>query len=162
MSKKKSGGAKSGTTKIPKKIAGVKIPKGLRDSGNAAVKLAQSPMARELLSAGLAAAAAAVAANARARKTAGQSGANASTGFADVADAASKAATEIKAALKEAAAVAAQQFGAGIKATTDVAADEDIVEPVTADAVEADAAVPKPRANGSRPRKVDPAVGTPN
>lgn len=113
MSKNKASAGKSGAKKIPKRIAGVKIPKGLRDSGNAAVKLAQSPMARELLSAGLAAAAAAVAANTRARKAAEQSGEDAARGFADVANAATRSAGEIKTALVEAAGVAAQQFFSG-------------------------------------------------
>ena len=45
---------------FPKYIAGVKVPKALRDQGRAAALVAQSPMARELLTAGLAAAAAAV------------------------------------------------------------------------------------------------------
>lgn len=115
MAKDKSGG-KSGAkaAKIPKQIAGVKIPKGLRDSGNAAMKLAQSPMARELLSAGLAAAAAAVVANGRARKTAQQSGEEIKDTMSGAVNAAAESAGKIGTAFVEAASVAAQQiFAAG-------------------------------------------------
>lgn len=71
MAKDKAGKrAKADKTgpKIPKHIAGVKIPKSLRDSGKAAIKLAQNPMARELLAAGLVAAASAVALKSQAKR----------------------------------------------------------------------------------------------
>lgn len=109
MAKDKLAGGKKGP-KIPKQIAGVKVPKGLRDSGKAAVKFAQSPMARELLSAGLVAAAAAVAANSRARKAAQQSGAEASDAFAKAADTAAESASKIGAAFVAAAGAAAQRL----------------------------------------------------
>lgn len=96
--------------KIPKEIAGVKIPKTLRDSGKAAMKLAQNPMARELLSAGLIATAAAVTANSRARKAARQSGKEAGEALSGAASAASDSATRIGAALVGAAEMAAQRF----------------------------------------------------
>lgn len=116
MAKDKTSGRKKGP-KIPKQIAGVKIPKGLRDSGKAAVKFAQSPMARELLSAGMVAAAAAVAANSRARKTARQSGSEASDAFAQATNAAAESASQIGAAFVEAAGAAAQRlFGTGATA----------------------------------------------
>lgn len=93
--------ARSGP-KIPKHIAGVKIPKALRDSGKAAIKLAQNPMARELLSAGLVAAASAVALKSQAKRG-GASGMNgAAKGTDDMAD--------IGAALAGAAGAAAQRF----------------------------------------------------
>lgn len=167
MSKNKSAGTKSGSKKIPKRIAGVKIPKGLRESGNAAVKLAQSPMARELLTAGLAAAAAAVAANARARKAAGQSGGAASDAFANVAEAATKSAGEIKTALVAAAGVAAQQFfaanaGAEAADTGDATAASETRAPDTGEqeiAPVADAA--RPRTNGTRRTRVRVAKPSP-
>lgn len=65
----KRGKADKSGPKIPKYIAGVKIPKSLRDSGKAAIKLAQNPMARELLAAGLVAAASAVALKSQAKRT---------------------------------------------------------------------------------------------
>ncbi|WP_242097826.1 hypothetical protein [Sphingomonas sp. CROZ-RG-20F-R02-07] len=45
------------TTKIPKRIAGVKLPKDLRKAGNALIERAQSPEGRQVLTAGLAMAA---------------------------------------------------------------------------------------------------------
>lgn len=45
------------TTKIPKRIAGVKLPKEWRKAGNALIETAQSPAGREMLVAGLAVAA---------------------------------------------------------------------------------------------------------
>lgn len=45
------------TTKIPKRIAGVKVPKDLRRAGNALIEKAQTPQGREMLTAGLAIAA---------------------------------------------------------------------------------------------------------
>lgn len=44
--------------KLPKKVAGVKIPKGLRKAGEAAKDLAQQPVISELVAAALTAAAA--------------------------------------------------------------------------------------------------------
>ncbi len=144
MSKNKASAGKSGAKKIPKRIAGVKIPKGLRDSGNAAVKLAQSPMARELLSAGLAAAAAAVAANTRARKAAEQGGEDAMGGFADVADAATNSAGEIKAAFVEAAGVAQQFFSGKFKAPSGAAKPQDPSSAASPDIGDADPTPPLP------------------
>lgn len=176
MAKNKSGGGKAGA-KIPKRIAGVKIPKGLRDSGDAAVKLAQSPMARELLSAGLAAAAAALAANSRARKAAQQSGAEATDAFAQAAGTARESASKIGAAFVEAAGAAAQRLfttvaaaetampGRGKQAETPSESRPD-APPVEPDLAAAAAPVPekKPRANGAskpaRPRTAKVRPGT--
>ena len=49
------------TVKLPKKIAGVKVPKKLRKSGNKLIEVANTPAGRELLAAGLIAAGAALA-----------------------------------------------------------------------------------------------------
>ena len=114
MAKKKGADAKAdkpkSKTKIPKQIAGVKIPKTLRDSGKAAMKLAQNPVARELLSAGLVAAAAAVAANSRARKAAIDGGRDAADAVTGAATTASSSAAMIGAALVDAAGTAAERF----------------------------------------------------
>ena len=113
MSKKKNAEAKASKaskTKIPKQIAGVKIPKTLRDSGKAALKLAQNPVAREMLSAGLMAAATAVAANSRARAAAANGGRDAADAMNDAATKASDNAAKIGLALATAAGSAAQRF----------------------------------------------------
>lgn len=114
MAKKKGVDAKAdkpkSRTKIPKQIAGVKIPKTLRDSGKAAMKLAQNPVARELLSAGLVAAAAAVAANSRARKAAIDGGRDVADAVTGAATTASSSAAMIGAALVDAAGTAAERF----------------------------------------------------
>lgn len=101
---------KSAKTKIPKHFAGVKIPKALRESGKAAIRLSQDPAARELLSAGLMAAATAIAANSRARKVAMDGGQQAKDAMGEAVHSASDSATKIGAALIGAASVAAQRF----------------------------------------------------
>jgi erythromycin esterase-like protein len=50
--------AKARGTKLPKEVAGVKIPKKLRKAGSAAMDLAQQPIVGELVAAALTAAAA--------------------------------------------------------------------------------------------------------
>lgn len=101
---------KSAKTKIPKQFAGVKIPKALRESGKAAIKLSQDPAARELLSAGLMAAATAIAANSRARTAAMDGGQQAKDAMGEAVHSASDSATKIGAALIGAANLAAQRF----------------------------------------------------
>lgn len=123
MAKNKTKGDKSGARaggksgRIPKEIGGVKIPKTLRDSGKAALKLAQNPVAREMLAAGLVAAAGAVAGNERARKAAQQSGREAADALGNVADAAGTSAGKIGAALAEVAAAAAERFFGALNAS---------------------------------------------
>lgn len=56
--------------KLPKKIAGVKISKKLRKSGNKLIGAANTPAGRELLAAGLIAAGAALAKAQKARRSA--------------------------------------------------------------------------------------------
>jgi hypothetical protein len=54
-------GKKPGKVKIPKQIAGVKIPKGARKAGKKAIKLAaEHPVISDIVAAGLLAAAAAL------------------------------------------------------------------------------------------------------
>lgn len=62
--------AKDRKLKIPKEVAGVKVPKKLRKKAKRAVKLAESPVARELAVAALTAAAAALADGKQARRRA--------------------------------------------------------------------------------------------
>lgn len=110
MAKDKSKrGGKSGM-KIPKEIAGVRIPKALRDSGKVALKLAQTPAARELLSAGLLAAAAAVSAKSRSRNAGAAATTDPAANLADVANMAADNAGKIGAAFVSAASEAAQRF----------------------------------------------------
>jgi len=54
--------------KIPKEVAGVKIPKGLRKAGKAASEFAQQPAVGEFVAAALTAAAASLVAQSRAGK----------------------------------------------------------------------------------------------
>jgi len=160
---------KSAKTKIPKQIAGVKIPKSLRDSGKAAIKLSQNPAARELLSAGLMAAATAIAANSRARKAAMDSGQQAKDAMGDAVHSASDSATKIGAALVGAASVAAQRFfkldehrstkdGGDAPASGDAADRTEAPAGDVASGVTATAAVRKPRV---KPRVAsEDSVGT--
>jgi len=53
--------AKKDKSKLPKKVGGVKLPKDLRRTATSAFKLAQNPIAREVMSAALVAGAAALA-----------------------------------------------------------------------------------------------------
>lgn len=118
MAKAKTGGGSKGTGKIPKTVAGVKIPKTLRDTGKAAVKLAQNPVARELLSAGLIAAAAAVTANTRARKAVKQGGKDTADALGEAATGAAQNASKLGTAIIDAAGNAAERFlGAGSAAS---------------------------------------------
>lgn len=50
--------AKDGKLKVPKRVAGLKVPKKVRKTANKALKLADNPLAMELTAAALAAAAA--------------------------------------------------------------------------------------------------------
>jgi len=52
---------KDSKPKLPKKVGGVKLPKDLRKTAKSAVKLAQNPLAREVVSAALVAGATALA-----------------------------------------------------------------------------------------------------
>lgn len=77
-------GKKSGKKKLPKKIAGVKVPKDVRKAGNRLVRLAETPLAREIA---LAALAAGLAARKDVRKAASGAGeeASASAGWVSAA-----------------------------------------------------------------------------
>ena len=57
MAKSKKKKVKSG---LPKRIAGIKVPKELRRSGGTMLTLAQTPVVREIIASGLVAAAAAI------------------------------------------------------------------------------------------------------
>ena len=60
--------AKTKGPKIPKEVAGVKIPKGVRKAGKAAAELAQQPIVGEFVAAALTAAAASLVAQSKAGK----------------------------------------------------------------------------------------------
>lgn len=145
MGKKKDAAAKSGKRKFPKSIAGIKIPKAVRQSGAAALDLAQSPEGRKILSAGLAAAAAAVTANSRVRGAAVQGATDAGKATADAANAAGDGAARIGTALMGIAGLAAERFfgGLGSEATKTAAAPEPA-------ATDAGTARPEPKTDGSR------------
>lgn len=55
MAGKKKSSKKSRAGKLPKTVAGIKIPKELRKSGEALIATAASPLGREVLMAGVAA-----------------------------------------------------------------------------------------------------------
>ena len=62
---------KKKTAKLPKRVAGVKIPKAIRASGGALLQQANTPLGRELIAAGLVAAGAALAKKDEIRRAAG-------------------------------------------------------------------------------------------
>lgn len=97
MGKKKGG--KDGKAKVPKTIAGVKVPKELRKGGQFA-KLMHDPMVREIA---LAALAAGLAARKDARQAAKRAARDAGGAAEDVADGAGRASGWVKAALGAAA-----------------------------------------------------------
>jgi hypothetical protein len=80
MAKKKA--KKADTDKLPKKIAGVKVPKEVRKAGDQLAKLVQEPLAREIA---LAALAAGLAARKDVHKTAKQAALQAGDAAGDVA-----------------------------------------------------------------------------
>ena len=148
MSKKKDAAGKGGKTKFPKSIAGIKIPKAVRQSGTAAIELAQSPEGRKVLSASLAAAAAAISANNRTRSAAMGAASEAGKATSDAAHAASDSAARIAAALIGIAGVAAERFfGGGDGAAKSARTDQADAQPEAAQArkpAKADAEFPIP------------------
>ena len=89
--------------KLPKKIAGVKIPKALRSSGGAVAQIAQNPVAREIFAAALVAAAAALASNKKVQRATGTAGETAKGLASDTADTANRLGHAIAAAITSAA-----------------------------------------------------------
>ena len=87
--------------KLPKKIAGVKIPKKLRKSGGKLLDVANTPAGRELLAAGLVAAGTAIAA--KAQKAARRPDGNGSAEHVDPAERGAQVAGQIGAAVSAAA-----------------------------------------------------------
>ena len=72
--------AKASGTKLPKEVAGVKIPKKLRKAGSAAMDLAQQPIVGELVAAALTAAAASLMKDTKAGKAVRREAADATSG----------------------------------------------------------------------------------
>ncbi len=100
--------AKDKKLKVPKEVAGIKVPKKLRKTANKAIAMAENPAIRGLALAGLAAAATAIAENAEARRTAGD-------GARQAGKAAAKTAETVQDAAADAAA-GANQLGDLIRA----------------------------------------------
>lgn len=142
--------------KIPKEFGGVKVPKTLRKSGKVALKLAQNPVAREMLAAGLMAAATAVAANRNARRTGQQGARNMADTLNEAADSMATGANKVGAALLAAAAEAAQRFldGRACAPTTKTA------DPFTGDGPFADAGASAEPGN-ARPDEPQPPTPAP-
>lgn len=65
---------KAKNNRLPKRIAGVKVPKRLRKSSGSMLALAQTPVVREIIASGLVAAAAAMAGSEGAKKKRRKSG----------------------------------------------------------------------------------------
>lgn len=98
------------STKLPKKIAGVKIPKKVRKSGGKLLKVANTPAGRELIAAGLLAAGGALARAQQARRGETDTGEHAT----DPAERGAQMAGQIGAAVTAAASAALDRlFGDG-------------------------------------------------
>jgi hypothetical protein len=97
MAKDKEMGGKKGNARgsLPNRIAGIKLPKSLRNSGSQAIHWAASPTGRETLGGLLVAAAAALAGSRRAREAVGDSAREAASGASRVGHALADAATEV-------------------------------------------------------------------
>jgi len=74
---------RAGKFRLPKKVAGYKIPKVLRKS-DILIQLIQSPRVREVCAAGMMAAAAALVGNKNVRQAAGDAASKGSTQFAEL------------------------------------------------------------------------------
>jgi hypothetical protein len=94
MAKKKD--KKERRPKVPKEVGGVKVPKGIRKAGKAALKLAEQPVVSEAVAAALLAAAAALRDPPAAKKAAKATG----DGAADAGAAAGRQASILGDALK--------------------------------------------------------------
>jgi len=105
--------------KLPKTVAGVKIPKKVRKSGNKLIEAVGTPMGRELLAAGLVAAGAALA---KAQKERRQTEPAAAEPRIDAAERGAQMAGQIGAALGAAANAALDRvFGGGAQQGADEA-----------------------------------------
>lgn len=85
---------KNKTTKLPKRIAGVRVPKRLRASGGSLAGLVHTPIGRQVLADALVAVAGSLVASPRARHAVGQAGSTAAGTARDVTEAAVGAVTE--------------------------------------------------------------------
>lgn len=81
--------------KLPKRIAGVKVPKALRRSGGQAIAWLSSPSAREIMASVLVAAAAGLASNKKIRRAAKSGAEDAASGASRIGEAIADAATAI-------------------------------------------------------------------
>lgn len=90
--------SKSKKSKIPKQIGGIKIPKELRDATERLAKWAESPLARQMMAAGLTAAAAALSETRTAQRAAKAAGDGATKAAASATKRASRVRTVVTAA----------------------------------------------------------------
>lgn len=92
---KKNSGKNSAQSKLPKRIAGMKVPKALRRSSGRAAQWAASPIGREILGATLVAAASAIAGSKKARGAIKEGAKDAASGASRVGQALADAAVEV-------------------------------------------------------------------
>lgn len=90
--------SKSKKSKIPKQIGGIKIPKELREATERLAKWAESPLARQMMAAGLTAAAAALSETQTAQRAAKAAGDGATKAAASATKRASRVRTVVTAA----------------------------------------------------------------
>lgn len=93
--KKADKGARDEKSKLPKSVAGVKIPKDLRKQGDTLTNLITSPVARELLADALIAVAGVLAGNKRNREAIADTGSHAASGAKDIGQTATGAVAEV-------------------------------------------------------------------
>ena len=103
---------KNKTSKVPKRIAGVKVPKELRDAGSMLAKLARDPTAREVA---LAALTAALAARKDSRKVARKAVDEAGEAAANASQAAGWIGPALTAAAVEAGRLLLDAYDSGVK-----------------------------------------------
>lgn len=88
--------SKSKKSKIPKQIGGIKIPKELREATERLAKWAESPLARQMMAAGLTAAAAALSETQTAQRAAKAAGDGATKAATKAAASATKRASRVR------------------------------------------------------------------
>lgn len=98
-------------TKVPKRIAGVKVPKDLRKKAKVALGLAENPIVRELAAAALTAAAGALAASGQGKRA----GAKAADQAGEAANEAKRAGSALKAAATDIALSMLDAFEASLR-----------------------------------------------
>lgn len=103
-------GAAAKATKLPKRIAGIKLPKELRKSGAALLEKANSPIGREVIAAGITAVVAAAARSQAGRKVASKAAETTAKTAAKTADVGAQEAKQIADAIGAAAGAVMQRL----------------------------------------------------